>query len=67
MHEHWKQCNVCSQGKWVLGSALVSGVWWPGIALRLMTWTNNFSKTFFIFASLIPFFWLIIPEKCFYQ
>ena len=32
-----------------------------------MTWTNNFSKTFLIFASLIPFFWLIIPEKCFYQ
>ena len=32
-----------------------------------MTWTNNFSKTFFIFASLIPFFRLIIPEKCFYQ
>ena len=37
------------------------------IALRLMTWTNNFSKTFLIFASLIPFFRLIIPEKCFYQ
>ena len=36
-------------------------------ALRLMTWTNNFSKTFLIFASLIPFFRLIIPEKCFYQ
>ena len=32
-----------------------------------MTWTNNFSKTFLIFASLIPFFRLIIPEKCFYQ
>ena len=32
-----------------------------------MTWTNNFSKTFYIFASLIPFFRLIIPEKCFYQ
>ena len=38
-----------------------------GNALRLMTWTNNFSKTFLIFASLIPFFRLIIPEKCFYQ
>ena len=32
-----------------------------------MTWTNNFSKTFFIFAWLIPFFWLFIPKKCFYQ
>ena len=32
-----------------------------------MTWTNDFSKTFLIFASLIPFFRLIIPEKCFYQ
>jgi len=39
----------------------------PDNALRLMTWTNNFSKTFLIFASLIPFFRLIIPEKCFYQ
>ena len=34
MHEHWKQCNVCSQGKWVLGSALLSGVWWPGIVCQ---------------------------------
>ena len=54
-----------------VGSMRVLGCWhwwhWWHIALRLMTWTNNFSKTFLIFASLIPFFRLIIPEKCFYQ
>ena len=56
--------------RWLYASALpfdCSYVCWSSIALRLMTWTNNFSKTFLIFASLIPFFRLIIPEKCFYQ
>ena len=52
--------------KWSCRGATVE-LQWSHSALRLMTWTNNFSKTFLIFASLIPFFRLIIPEKCFYQ
>jgi len=54
---HGEQCRTCVRMRTIMGD----------IPLRLMTWTNNFSKTFLIFASLIPFFRLIIPEKCFYQ